>query len=65
MMSLDFTQHSVVVKCDDCPFWYAFAFTRIEGWRSAANHEANVHPELNQARQALDKAEKATRRIRF
>lgn len=65
MIRLDFTQLSVVVKCDECPHWYGFAFDRLHGWRVAANHETNVHPESRQAEKALEKAEHAARRVRF
>jgi hypothetical protein len=51
---LDFTQHSVVVKCSSCPWWSGFGFDRTHGWSVGANHEASVHPESEQARKALD-----------
>jgi hypothetical protein len=65
MIRLDFTQLSVVVKCDECPWWYGFAFDRLHGWRVARDHEASVHPESFQAAKALDTAERAARRVRF
>lgn len=65
MIFLDFTQLSVVVKCDQCPWWYGFGFDRLHGWTVARNHEQSVHPGDSQAAKALEKAEAAARRVRF
>jgi len=53
MIKLDCTRVSVVVICSECAHWSAFAFTKLEGWKSAAAHEERSHPESEQARQAL------------
>lgn len=52
-IKLDFTQHSIVVVCSDCPTWRALRFTRAEAWTAAANHELTLHPERLQARESL------------
>lgn len=54
-LRLDYTQYSVVVLCNDCPWWTAFAFDRTEGWTIAARHEQRTHPDQTQARVALAK----------
>ncbi|PPH46996.1 hypothetical protein C5D09_06350 [Rathayibacter sp. AY1C9] len=53
MIKLDFTTHSVVVACDKCPWWSAFAFDREEGWRTARRHELAFHEGDQQALRAL------------
>lgn len=53
MIKLDYTQFSVVVKCSECPWWSGFGFDRAHGWSVGANHEAAVHPQSQQARDAL------------
>jgi len=64
MISLDYTQLSVVVICTDCPHWYGFGFDRLHGWRVGADHEDRVHPGREGAADALRKAEAAARRVR-
>lgn len=59
---LDCTRVSVVIKCRDCEYWSAFRFTKLEGWRSAARHEALCHPGSYEARDALWAAEQAAER---
>ena len=54
---LDATQHSVVVRCADCPWWYGFAADRVEGWTVARRHEEAQHPGSKQALSALRHAE--------
>lgn len=56
MIRLDFTQESVVIVCDTCRVWYAFAFTKLEGWERAAAHEVRTHPGEKRAQDALAKA---------
>lgn len=53
MRKLDFTHHSVVVTCDECPWWSAFAFDREEGWTTARRHELQFHEGDLQAAKAL------------
>lgn len=55
MITLDSTQISTVVTCTVCPWWFGFADSRDEGWRVGAQHEERAHPELDQARNTLDK----------
>lgn len=57
-MKLDFTQHSIVVVCSDCPTWRALRFTRAEAWGIAAAHELIHHSEQSTARDALKKTRK-------
>ncbi len=59
LLLLDFTQISVVVCCRACDHWRAFAFTRLEGWKSAAAHEERCHPGSHHARDAYAHALKA------
>jgi hypothetical protein len=56
VIKLDFTQISVVVTCSLCPWWRGFGFDRADGWATGARHEANVHPECQQARDAARKS---------
>lgn len=55
---LDFTNISVVLQCDDCPWWHGFAFDRIEAWTVARRHEEQHHPGARQADAALRHAVK-------
>lgn len=52
---LDSTTISTVVRCTSCPYWWAFTWTRGEGWEAGARHESLVHPNTFQARDALHK----------
>lgn len=62
MITLDSTQISTVVKCDDCPWWHGFADSRDEGWRVGAAHEKRAHPEAGQARNTLDQRNSRARK---
>jgi len=42
-ISYDRSDTSVVVTCDECPYWYAFAWTMPEAYASGANHQVLVH----------------------
>lgn len=54
-VTLDATRESVVVTCDCCPWWSAFAWTRDEGWAAGIRHQAAAHGEHNgNARNARD-----------
>lgn len=50
MIKLDRSPSSVVVVCDDCPWWFAFAFTYDDAERRACTHEENVHPDSTNMR---------------
>lgn len=54
-IKLDSTQISTVVCCTLCPWWRGFADTREQGWIVGARHEERAHPQLDQARNTLDK----------
>lgn len=41
-----------VATCTDCPHWHAFTWSYADARRSAATHEANVHPTDTTARAA-------------
>lgn len=44
MIHFDVSGHSVVITCSDCPgVWFAFAFTRLEGYDAGARHLINTH----------------------
>jgi len=57
VLRLDSTRLSVVVLCSDCSWWRGFGFDKLDGWTTAARHEAQFHPEQEQARSALRMAE--------
>jgi hypothetical protein len=42
---IDSTTISTVVTCTRCPYWYAFTWSRGEGWDAAGRHEGIVHPD--------------------
>lgn len=46
---IDFTQHTVVVICDDCPHWRALRDGRASAWAAAAEHEREAHDGQQQA----------------
>ena len=52
-IKLDFTQQSVVVKCNECPWWSGFGFDKAEAWSVGARHEGQFHSAATQARDAL------------
>lgn len=60
-IKLDSTNYSVVVLCDRCPWWYGFADHKAEGWRVGARHEERAHPDIDQARNTLDKRKSRAR----
>lgn len=43
MIRLDVSTTSVVVKCSECPHWYAFAWTKEAGQHSGDTHLVDVH----------------------
>lgn len=44
MIRLDRSACNVVVVCEGCPHWRAFAFTVEKAYISGADHEERVHP---------------------
>lgn len=44
MIKLDRSPSSVLVVCDDCPWWHSFAFDYDDAEKRAIRHEENVHP---------------------
>ncbi|MCC2034213.1 hypothetical protein [Microbacterium allomyrinae] len=60
-IKLDATNYSVVVTCTKCPWWYGFADHKAGGWRVGARHEERAHPEIDQARRALDERNRRAR----
>lgn len=46
----------VVVRCRECPEWYAYAQDRLDGWRVARAHELRAHRGEKQALRALNSA---------
>jgi hypothetical protein len=50
VIKLDPSTTSVVVTCTDCPYWYAFAWTRDDAELRAIAHEELVHPESHNMR---------------
>lgn len=51
-----------VVRCHECPFWYAFADDKVQAWEVARVHEQRSHRGEKQALRALNSA-KTRRRI--
>ena len=43
MIRLDVSTTSVVVKCSECPHWYAFAWTKDAARDSGVAHKIAVH----------------------
>ena len=41
----DVSNPSILVKCHDCPWWYALRFDLREAYIAGENHEINVHGE--------------------
>lgn len=56
VVHIDATQFSTVVYCDACVHWVVSANHRGEALVLAAKHESSVHPDTNQARDRLKKA---------
>ena len=42
-IKLDISTTSVVVKCTDCPHWFAFAWTKEAAQLSGDRHRIDVH----------------------
>lgn len=61
MIYLDVTRESIVVVCAECGIWHVMAFTKLEAWERAAEHEKRAHPAATQARDALSTARKRAR----
>ena len=51
---LDCSAHGIVVYCSECGHWSAFRFSKSEAWAAAIGHEALVHPERREQRDAAD-----------
>ncbi|HEY1106245.1 MAG TPA: hypothetical protein VGE78_08855 [Agromyces sp.] len=39
----DVSRPSILVKCSDCPWWFAMRFDIIEAYKVGERHEINVH----------------------
>lgn len=52
---LDISPSSVVVYCDECGHWRAFAWDRNEGELTGVRHEENVHPDSWEFRRQVAK----------
>jgi len=50
MIKLDSSSSSVLVVCDDCPWWFSFAFEYDDAEKRAVRHEENVHPDSTHMR---------------
>lgn len=60
---LDCTRVTIVIVCDECDFWRAMRFTKLDAWECAAAHEKRVHPGAVQAQNALSKHLERARRL--
>lgn len=45
MIHLDQSSTSIVITCDDCPWWHGFQFELPKAEASGMRHEAEVHPD--------------------
>lgn len=61
MIYLDVTRESIVVVCQECGIWHVMAFTKLEAWERAAEHEKRAHPGVTQAQNALSTFRKRER----
>lgn len=57
---LDITPCSIVIVCNECPFWRGLALNRDDAWTRALAHAENCHPD--EARQVADAVWKRQRR---
>lgn len=44
-IKLDISPNSIVIYCEDCGHWRAFAFDREDAEKRGEAHEERVHPE--------------------
>lgn len=63
-LSLDRSTGGIVVKCADCPHWYAFRFDRKAAWEAGRDHEQRAHPGSTQATTALSHYRDTPKRMR-
>lgn len=57
--TLEFT----VVRCQECPGWYAYADDKLDGWRVARAHEMQTHRGEKQALRAGNAARWRARKL--
>lgn len=53
MIKFDQSSTSVVITCDDCPWWHGFQFDLEQAERSGMRHETEVHPDVHTLRDRL------------
>lgn len=53
MIHLDKSDVSIVVTCDLCDWWRAFALDTVEAWEYANRHNLAEHPDDHRASSAL------------
>ena len=56
------TASGILVKCSDCSYWHAFAWTESEAWASAKRHESAAHGMIS--RRTQDASNRADYRAR-
>ncbi|MCK8465864.1 hypothetical protein M0722_01535 [Microbacterium sp. KSW4-16] len=61
MIRLDCTTISIVIVCETCGVWHAFAFDKLDAWTRAADHEKRAHPGDTQAQDALSELKRKMR----
>jgi hypothetical protein len=54
-IGVDYTAHSAVIWCTDCPWWSEITTHRLAGLNEAARHEADVHTTTRIARNTRNK----------
>lgn len=51
------TASGILVKCDECSYWHAFAWTNADAWAAGRRHEAAAHNTVSdRTRNASDQA---------
>lgn len=64
-ITIDATQYTYVITCDDCEHWRALRTTRAAAWRVAADHLRHTHDELAAANAAANAARNCEHRQRM
>jgi len=44
LTKIDRSATGILIVCEDCPYWFAFALTMAAAHDSACGHESRVHP---------------------
>jgi hypothetical protein len=50
LTKIDRSTSGILIVCDECPYWYAFALTMPAAHDSAVAHEERLHPRSSLAK---------------